>query len=344
MTRRKFFRDEENPYDVVSQAPTFSSLSLTAMRDVSIASSQPSQPSGDLIRNIDESARRMNVSNSGYVSSSPVVYNGFSGQRLFLGDPLFVGDGTQSSMVVAIANNGNVNFGDAAATTKIAQSFIPFDSVGCVGVDVYLRKVATPVDTVTVGIQGDSGGFPDGSYIGSASMSGASISGSTTKYNFSFTATLSKLLPYHVVFERSGANDAVNYYQSGLNSNVYKYGLAETYDGAAWSSTAFGPATSDIALIIWGPPTVSGYCYRASAITNASLTSFIGFSRDYVEQNTNIPIDVGGFTASVSGISPGVPYYLGDTLGTIQATFPGTNTKKVGVGIDTTHIAIVGIT
>jgi len=64
---RKFYRDEENPFDYTNDASPAPSINVTEYRD-EVKEPEPNiETSGDIIRNIDEASRRMDTAETGTV-------------------------------------------------------------------------------------------------------------------------------------------------------------------------------------------------------------------------------------------------------------------------------------
>jgi len=133
--------------------------------------------------------------------------------------------------------------GDAAARTKQSQQVIVTMSGKRAKVLLRVRKQGAPVDNFQVQIFSNSGNAPSATPLSAvASLAGGSITSSFAEYTFSLTPTnpadltLTQPTSYHIVVTRSGSNDAVNYYEiDGVTAGTYE-GIANTYNGSAWSA------------------------------------------------------------------------------------------------------------
>lgn len=84
-------------------------------------------------------------------------------------------------------------------------------------VEVTLQKVASPVDSVEVAIQADSGGVPDGTDLAVGSIVGSTLTTSPANYTITFgtPVTLSARTKYWIVLRRTGSLGNTNYYRNG---------------------------------------------------------------------------------------------------------------------------------
>lgn len=134
----------------------------------------------------------------------------------------------------------------ATTRVRLAQSIKVGNDVQISGVRLYLRKLGTisTAKTLTLAIQGNSSGFPNGSSIvtdATATLSTDSIDGTPAYYAFTFTnaVLLSRDTTYHLVLSISGAVDAVNYIiWCADTDNAYADGSPATYDGTDWTAVS----------------------------------------------------------------------------------------------------------
>src|SRR3990167_2810327 len=139
------------------------------------------------------------------------------------------------------ADSGSgVNFGDQAANTKIAQSILPGQSRGINRVTVNLGKIGSPVDNVKLSVQTDSGGSPSGTELASTTLDGSTLTGAGADKDFNLTVFASSASLIWVVLERSGANDAVNYYFADTSTDAYTGGTQKVYNGTTWGAGGAG--------------------------------------------------------------------------------------------------------
>ena len=240
------------------------------------------------------------------------------------------------------ADSGSgVNFGDQAANTKIAQSILPGQSRGINRVTVNLGKVGSPVDNVKLSVQTDSGGSPSGTELASTTLDGSTLTGAGADKDFNLTVFASSASLIWVVLERSGANDAVNYYFADTSTDAYTGGTQKVYNGSTWGAGGAGDLRVLIKL-----NTTAGRVYLTNAEAAAQVDRFIGFATTTYAPSDTANIQVEGTKAGFVGLSTGVDYFLQDegsvwgaNAGTIGTT-AGSNSKKVGWAAATTKIQL----
>lgn len=138
--------------------------------------------------------------------------------------------------------DSNLAFGNIAANTRRAQGFTPTASGNAVSITLWLRKIGAPTDRLFIRIENDDGsGAPDGTIIGGGdNIAGRVLQvGSYTRIDVTVTTDTRFVSGaiYHLVVGRSGALDAVNYYEVGADSGAgYAGGVANIFDGATWSA------------------------------------------------------------------------------------------------------------
>lgn len=141
-------------------------------------------------------------------------------------------------------NEFGSSFGNAASAEKRAYRFYLNGTLEFI--DLYLKKVGAPTDDVVVEIRADDGaGKPSSTVLGTATLSGSSLTTSMAVYRFDpGSLVLDPATPYWFVTGRSGAVDASNYYQSGpaqtpvgLNSDSKQ----SQWNGSVWSAPTAGP-------------------------------------------------------------------------------------------------------
>ena len=204
---------------------------------------------------------------------------------------------------------------------------------------MFLKKVGTPTDSIKVGIQSNSAGAPDGTFLGSATLAGSSITTGYVEYTFTLDSevNITANTKYFIVLERTGTLDNTNAYRVRSDDNVsYSGGGIVGWDSTnGWSSeTASGRLEFELLTT-----TVAGRIYNASARTTDESNAFIGFMKVAVAGlDTGIVMldsEVSGFT----GLTVGTQYYLSNTFGAI-ATSVGTVTRKAGISTSATSLLI----
>ncbi len=139
---------------------------------------------------------------------------------------------------------GVVAFGTREGT-EIAQSFTPSANWTGESVRVQLSKQGTPTDNAVIGIQADSGGAPSGTFLGSGTIAGSSItSGATQSYTITFSSAVSLTngTLYWLVFDRDGANSDANNYYLTQNADA-AYAGNPMYNRGGWTTNGGGSAS-----------------------------------------------------------------------------------------------------
>lgn len=146
--------------------------------------------------------------------------------------------------------NTNITLGTAAdsgksvgyATNADEYHFQSFNSTGLTiyNITIYLRKVASPTDNITIRLETENGATdePSGSLISAgatASMVSSGIAASFTAYNFVLNSPTdtTNLSRYYLVVKRSGAYDTTNIVVVAHDtSDEYAFGHRSEYDGS----------------------------------------------------------------------------------------------------------------
>jgi hypothetical protein len=273
------------------------------------------------------------------ISGNPIACTAVAGQAISIGDALFVSDGgKKGTFIMYKGDSGNdVAVQYDSSTTRQAQKFVAPKTETVVTIKVYLKKFGLPTDNLTVGIQGDSGGYPDGSYISSGAVAGGDLTTSFVETSVTVSAALTANTTYHVVFQRTGASDVNNRFHIQVSTNnPYTGGDKETYANPNWSTST----DQDIDLKLYLATISAGRTGKASALIAGYYETYIGIARAAAATGTNVKIDVGGFSEYLTGLDPGIVYYLSDTPGVISSGV-GTNSKKAGIAITSTNLALI---
>lgn len=155
--------------------------------------------------------------------------------------------------------------GDAAAREWRGQGFTPTVDGTILTVAFWCRVVGSPTDSLRFWIRADaevagvSTGLPSATVLGgSALFNGQLLDGSYQKVivNILTPTTLVNGTLYHLVVERSSANDGANYYEIGFDGTpTYPDGVASVFDSGAgtWSASggdhAFEVVTRSLAVL-----------------------------------------------------------------------------------------------
>ena len=142
--------------------------------------------------------------------------------------------------------DSNLALGDATGRARRSQGFTPSADGTATLLTMWLRKVAAPTDKIGFRVETDDGaGAPSGTSLGGGSLVAGSILqvGSYTQIDIAVeTETrMSSGTLYHLVVTRSGAVDAVNYYEVGADTGAgYADGIANVFDSVAGTWGAGG--------------------------------------------------------------------------------------------------------
>ena len=134
--------------------------------------------------------------------------------------------------------------GDATARTRLWQGFKVFQDTLLGYVAVYLSKVASPTDNLSIDIMANSAGIPSGTLVtdgGSATVDGSTIPTRPRLQVFTWNPPpiLARDTQYHLVLKRSGAVSATNYWRLGEDDdNSYSDGTAGTYDATTYTAVS----------------------------------------------------------------------------------------------------------
>lgn len=246
-------------------------------------------------------------------------------------------DGGDTLSTETINDTTPASSGFGYATTsfhKLAQSVQGSGNyIGKVQCNMF--KNGSPTDNVTVSIQADSGGEPDGTPLASATVSYTAISG-WVDFEFSSPIFLSSGTTYWVVAERTGSLNTSNYYRwYNSTSSVYANGNQAIYQASAWSDEA--AKDNALKLVEY---TMAGKVYPADS-DNADLSdTFIGFATAAASAGASVTFQFGDVMDGFTSLTPGAVYYTNATAGDI-GTSAGSNTKKVGIAISSTKLLIL---
>lgn len=117
---------------------------------------------------------------------------------------------------------------------------------------VLLRKTGTPT-SIDVVIQGDSGGLPAGTSLGSGTISGASVTGTLADVSVTLGSPLSlnASTRYWICLYNAVGTDGSNYFQVGGDTGTGSSRYAENTTGTSVGSNWEGPysGTTERAVI-----------------------------------------------------------------------------------------------
>jgi hypothetical protein len=154
-----------------------------------------------------------------------------------------------------LASGALTNWGNSTSVVGAGQSFTTVGAIDVNEIRMPIAKVGTPADNISCQIYSDTGASVPNASIATADnlYNGAALSTSTTSswltFQFATPVSLSASTKYWMVFERSGAVDASNYYVMQRNTgSAYSGGGRATHsDAPVWSSES---ATDDFCFQI----------------------------------------------------------------------------------------------
>jgi hypothetical protein len=167
--------------------------------------------------------------------------------------------GEQLAAVNPLSSADDWDFFGGCNNRRAAQDFTAFASGGLSRIRVRLMKIGNPGDDVRVTIY-RGGTLPEsGQFLGSSTVTAASIPGPASNIDFAFQGTPGVPVVcgerYYLVFERSGPLDCqeANLYRWGSSQNAVEPGKAWTKwkadDAAAWS--AYDMSARDHVFEVW---------------------------------------------------------------------------------------------
>ena len=150
----------------------------------------------------------------------------------------------RGNAVKVTGNLTNEQAGNSVTVTAWGQRYYQTFGLPTAGswtaaaVEVRLRRVGGPGDSITVQLVANNAGVP-GSVLDSATVAAANIpteSGWVT-FTLANTAMLDYGTVYGIVVLRTGSNDAANYYEIDVDADAtYAGGSVRQYDGSTWQT------------------------------------------------------------------------------------------------------------
>ncbi len=242
--------------------------------------------------------------------------------------------------------------GDSNVRRRYAIKVIPSETTSTLTTMLFRGKeAATSTMTLTISIQGDSSGEPDGSAITNGTANAIDTSGWGASYanrtaTWAAAPTLTAGTTYWIVFEVD-ATDGVNYIDIGVNSTYDEnyltftrltYDLdAGTWGGSATNATPFFWFNSQVKLL--------GMKVAVCDATDGGKTwGFFGFAKTTVAADANVEVYY-DLVPDLSGLTPGANYWLSTTAGEITTTKPNGRfgqdfAYKIGRALSATEIKI----
>lgn len=240
------------------------------------------------------------------------------------------------------------NMGDVSGNTQVSVSVTPQSTVTLTNVKMFISKNNSPVDNLTIEVQGNSAGSPDNTAITngtSNTVASSSMAGWTGSWpNFASTATFTFGTPpsltggttYWFVLKRSGGNDGTNYLVLNANSvgsGTIGKNVSKKYNGSAWSSLTSMPSFK----VTLATGVLSSRLYKATS-ANGALTDVYGIIQATTAADATGTVVETGVDANQASLVPGDVYYL-STAGAI-ANAVGTYGRVIGTAVSATSIEL----
>lgn len=241
-----------------------------------------------------------------------------------------------------LVGNNVLNLGNVSGNTRQSIKFKGYASTTSTQIKVVMKKVGSPTDDLTLEIQGDSGGSPDGTAITngtSNTLGGGSVTTQLVEYTFTFASafTLAANTTYWLVFKRSGATNGSNYYQIA-DWEITSYGnfSSKVYNGGSWSANTALPYFYII-------PTTGGSASIWKSDANIQGLHFChGYCIENGTENNVADVQFDGVVTGLSGLTIGEEHFVQDTAGTVGLS-RGTYSIFAGKAVSATELDISGI-
>lgn len=303
----------------------------------------------------------------GYDTSGNFHFGGASGSA-----SATIGSNSNRVFVIAIAgfNNGNAYTatvgGNSITLTHQSYSLNGGTYDVCYGI---YKAPATGSNTVAVTAYGSPAyadvawwSFYNASQSGSLDGSASNGASSATGVSVSVNAATDGVIGVGLVASTNASSYGAvtgNVYSSntaqyGSSPYAYACGTSTIGGGGFGAGTSFSISNSGATSANWLAVVMSILPYNAAsagvqkassasvASGNTRCTGFIGFALSSVSAGSAFVVTVSGLVTGLSTIQSGIEYYLNDTNGTI-GTSAGTNTRKVGVGLNSSSLLVTNI-
>lgn len=256
-------------------------------------------------------------------------------EQYVMGESCSQGDAiTTEKVITALMADSQLTFGNATGTQYQAVQVVG-NGVAMTSIFAGLKKVGAPADNCILAIQADSAGSPSGTDLQTATIAGGTLTTTTALYNPSLagSVTLTDRTKYWVVCRRSGALDAVNYYQLAVHTDdtvafPYKTNNAGAYGAAIFTETHSISGAGIYAELAVRARSTVGKLSNVKLYAASALSQFAQISETLTKIYTG------------PTVQPGRQYYLTDTAGIISLT-AGTVKAPAGQSKSSTQMKIV---
>lgn len=216
------------------------------------------------------------------------------------------------------ATSGFQNFADLSSREQLGQGFKVGQTTDVASVWVKVYKVGNPTDSLQLAIYDDNGGSPNAVITNgtataqSGRLHTTSDQGEWIKFTFPTAPNVVAGTQYHIVLNRSGAVDGVNYWRWAIqNPNSYPHGGYAQFDGTAW--TAY--SSNGLAFLVESATTVLQsdtllgdgklQCYEGATLNQSG--GFVTSNGNFLNHEEGSFIVTGsGFTAGKTILDTGV--------------------------------------
>ena len=237
------------------------------------------------------------------------------------GDIVSLATTTATSTIVSVSQTQNdaLGIGNVSGRNCVAQDYSTTTETVLNGITISVKKTGTPSDNLVFGIHADNSLDPSSTYLASTTVSGSSISTAqqNRSYLFDKAPRLSANTTYWFTMCRTGAIDASNYYNIGLDSgNPYSGGNAYTCNSSFVCSaiTPTEDVTSSLNLI-----TSMGDVFPSSSVVPVISSGIVGVVTATTSEGVSVSVTTAG-SSTLYGTILGSIYYLGDSVGSASTT------------------------
>ena len=281
------------------------------------------------------------------MANGPRAYVTF-GETIAAGIPVFVAQGNET---ISQQPTGSLNGQDDAIkdnNNRRAQTFtVPSACNTLKSVTYGPGKVGSPTGTLYWEIYAvDGSHFPTGAALAQVTQALSGSIGGTITFNLAVTPGTEYAL---VIYTAGGTLNGSNYIQTPIyNQSVTSIGYwsSSTNSGSSWAGGVTSTQFNSVLFSCTGY--TQGRVYRTSAgTTGVTFIPSTGFAYQFcgftVESGTagqSKRIQCGGLITGLSGLTPGVTYYLANALGTLGST-QGTNYERVGLALSATSLIVM---
>lgn len=233
--------------------------------------------------------------------------------------------------------SSSVNIWDVAANTRQSMRLIG-NGVSFSTLKMWLNKAWAPADNLVVRIETDSSWSPSGTLVNAnatSTISWASLSTGTSEVTVTFAGsfTIAAGTVCHLVLQRSGANDAVNYYNTPVFVRRVRAFTTRSFNASWWSAN-----TNTTLWVIASGIYSTVYCKTDA--TYIGTSSYVGYSQAWWATGSLITIQSWWLSSWFTWLVSWTAYYLSNTAWTI-ATTPWTVARFVWFARSTTEISLI---